>query len=307
MKKVNLTNGIKTLMFFGLFTGAVTQSIADDLVIKEGYGTEEFNLTKTRSDFNNLVGSCSGATCVFRPSGASLGGLVYPVFNVDGKLKSLRFRGNAWTSSKGADAESRVSEVLKIYPGSTSKKISFRETRVMAPDSGYEFRRDSIGGGGVRRITVSHVVYPISDTPSIRQLTKDKNIEVEASSENTQTNQYASNIIDGIIDGYPGDYTKEWATYNEREGAYVRISWANDVTITKLRLFDRPNSVENITSATLVFDNQELRIGALYNDGRGTTIVLDKPITTSSVTIRVDSVSDSSVNIGLSEVEISGY
>ena len=33
-----------------------------------------------------------------------------------------------------------------------------------------------------------------------------------ASSQNTSTSQTASKAIDGVIDGYPGDYTREWAT-----------------------------------------------------------------------------------------------
>ena len=36
-----------------------------------------------------------------------------------------------------------------------------------------------------------------------------------ASSQNTSTGQLASKAIDGVIDGYPGDYTNEWATVGQ--------------------------------------------------------------------------------------------
>ena len=35
---------------------------------------------------------------------------------------------------------------------------------------------------------------------------------VTVSSQNTATGQLGIKAIDGIVDGYPGDYTKEWAT-----------------------------------------------------------------------------------------------
>ena len=38
------------------------------------------------------------------------------------------------------------------------------------------------------------------------------NALVTASSQNVPTGQDAAKAIDGVVDGYPGDYTREWAT-----------------------------------------------------------------------------------------------
>ncbi|OGM25932.1 hypothetical protein A2627_02290 [Candidatus Woesebacteria bacterium RIFCSPHIGHO2_01_FULL_39_28] len=42
---------------------------------------------------------------------------------------------------------------------------------------------------------------------------------VTASTQSTQDNQLAVKTVDGFIDGYPGDYTHEWATLGKKSGA----------------------------------------------------------------------------------------
>src|SRR5262249_37453087 len=56
---------------------------------------------------------------------------------------------------------------------------------------------------------------------------------VSVSSENVNTGQLGIKAIDGVIDGYPGDSTKEWATVGElglRSGssayAWIRLDWS---------------------------------------------------------------------------------
>ena len=44
---------------------------------------------------------------------------------------------------------------------------------------------------------------------------------VTASSQNTSTGQTAAKAIDGSKTGYPGDYTKEWATLGGKTGSHA--------------------------------------------------------------------------------------
>lgn len=53
--------------------------------------------------------------------------------------------------------------------------------------------------------------------------------------------QPASAAIDGNVQGYPGNYTAEWASANEGVGAWLLLSWPQPVNLTSLALYDRPN------------------------------------------------------------------
>ena len=46
-----------------------------------------------------------------------------------------------------------------------------------------------------------------------------------ASSQNAGTGQTANKAIDGIVNGYPGDHTKEWATVRGKAGSWLKLSW----------------------------------------------------------------------------------
>jgi hypothetical protein len=48
-----------------------------------------------------------------------------------------------------------------------------------------------------------------------------------ASSESTGTSQTADKAIDGVIDGYPGDYTKEWSTVGGGAGSWLKLTSAS--------------------------------------------------------------------------------
>lgn len=130
--------------------------------------------------------------------------------------------------------------------------------------------------------------------------------EVTASSESPSTHQLAVKTIDGIADGWPGDYTKEWATAGGGVGAWIELSWDSPMVIDGITLFDRPNPDDQITSATLTFgDGTDIEIGALVNDGAA-TIFGFSPITTDSLRLTIDGVSASTGNVGLSEFVVSG-
>ena len=124
-----------------------------------------------------------------------------------------------------------------------------------------------------------------------------------ASSQNTAYGQTAAKAIDGVVDGYPGDYTKEWATNGGGAGSWLKLTWTSSVTLSRIVLFDRPNGTDQITSATLTFSNgTQIPVGALPNDGSGLTVNVPN-ITTTTLTLTVNSVSSSTQNVGLAELE----
>jgi hypothetical protein len=125
---------------------------------------------------------------------------------------------------------------------------------------------------------------------------------VTVSSQNTSTGQLGIKAIDGIVDGYPGDYTKEWATLGQLAGAWIRLTWSSAVTVSKVILHDRPNSTDNILAGTLLFsDGSSVPVGALPNNGSGLTVSFPTK-TVTWVQFRVDSAAGA--NIGLAEFEV---
>jgi len=129
---------------------------------------------------------------------------------------------------------------------------------------------------------------------------------VTASSQNTSTGQLAIKAVDGVADGWPGDYSREWATAGQKTGAWLKLTWSNAYTIDRMVLYDRPNTDDQITSATISFsDGSSVAVGALNNTGTGTTVTFT-PRTVTSLTLTVTGVSSTSKNIGMAEIEVFG-
>jgi LmbE family N-acetylglucosaminyl deacetylase len=129
---------------------------------------------------------------------------------------------------------------------------------------------------------------------------------VTASSETPQYSQLAIKAVDGIIDGYPGDYTREWATAGEGSGAWIQLTWSIPYLVDRVVLYDRPNLSDNILSATLSFsDGSSFQVGPLDNRGAGAAYTFASKLIT-SVRVRVDVASSTTLNIGLSEIEVFG-
>ena len=129
---------------------------------------------------------------------------------------------------------------------------------------------------------------------------------VSASSQNTGTGQLAIKAVDGVADGYPGDSTREWATAGQRAGAWIRLVWTTAYTVDRVVLYDRPNSNDQVLSGTLTFsDGSTVAVGALSNGGAGVTLSFT-PREVTSVTFTVNSVSTTTVDVGLSELQVYG-
>jgi LmbE family N-acetylglucosaminyl deacetylase len=128
-----------------------------------------------------------------------------------------------------------------------------------------------------------------------------------ASSQNAGTAQLAVKAVDGVADGYPGDFTKEWATTGEGSGAWLQLTWPSAKVIDQVTLFDRPNPNDHVLAASLRFgDGTIVPVSALNNDGAATTIRGFTPVTTDSLRITFDQVAATTANIGLAEVQVLG-
>lgn len=125
-----------------------------------------------------------------------------------------------------------------------------------------------------------------------------------ASSESASYGQLASKAIDGIVDGYPGDYTREWASNGERAGAWIKLAWTSPQTISRIALYDRPNLSDQVLSGLLTFSTGEtLAVGALNNAGVRTEV----SFAPTSVTWIKFTVTDAKgFNVGLAELEAYG-
>ena len=128
-----------------------------------------------------------------------------------------------------------------------------------------------------------------------------------ASSQNTSTGQTAAKAIDGTIAGYPGDHTKEWATVNGRANSTLTLNWSSSRTLSSVRLYDRPNTNDQVTGGTLTFSNGTSVTVPSLNNGGGAITVNFTPRATTSLKFTVTSVSGSTVNVGLAEIQAYGY
>ena len=129
---------------------------------------------------------------------------------------------------------------------------------------------------------------------------------VTASSENTASGQAAAKAVDGVIAGHPVDATREWATVGGKAGSYLNLAFPAPVTLNKVVLYDRPNTNDQITGATLTFsDGTTVPVPALENTGQGTTITFPDRATT-SLRLTVTTVSGTTRNVGLAELQAYG-
>jgi hypothetical protein len=127
-----------------------------------------------------------------------------------------------------------------------------------------------------------------------------------ASSQNAADGQVAARAVDGVADGYPGDWTKEWATQGQRTGAWLQLAWTSAQRVDRVVLHDRPNGSDRVTSGTLTFsDGTTVAVPALTDDGSPVTVTFPARSTT-SLRFTVTGTSASTLNVGLAELEVLG-
>jgi hypothetical protein len=125
-----------------------------------------------------------------------------------------------------------------------------------------------------------------------------------ASSDNPADGQTASKAIDGVIDGWPGDYTKEWATNGGGAGSWLKLTWSSPQTVGRIVLYDRPNLDDQVTAGNIQFsDGSSITVGTLNNDGTATTFTFASR-TITSLQFNITAVSATTQNVGLAEIQV---
>jgi LmbE family N-acetylglucosaminyl deacetylase len=127
---------------------------------------------------------------------------------------------------------------------------------------------------------------------------------IAASSQRTATGQTASKVADGSPLGYPVDPTHEWSTSGQGVGAWLTMTWAEAVSVSKIVLYDRPNTSDQLTAGIITFsDGTTLPVGPLVNIGSAVEYVFPGR-TITSLRLDVTGVSSGTGNVGLAEFEV---
>ncbi len=149
-----------------------------------------------------------------------------------------------------------------------------------------------------------------SSTASAKNLGTNYALSATAYSSSAGSIQPASAGIDGNIGGYTSDGGNpkyEWASNGEGAGAWYLLIWPSAVTVSSIQLFDRPNPSDQVLGASILFaDQSTVSIGALPNDGQTPGVVTFTPRSTTAILVTITSVSSTTGNAGLSEMQVYG-
>jgi LmbE family N-acetylglucosaminyl deacetylase len=223
------------------------------------------------------------------------------VFAVPGEF--ARLDGSASRDPEGTplifEWAQTAGSAVQLQDGSTSSP-GFVVPAQSAPGDYWSFRLAVRDGVSMSASDMVHV-FAVTQQQNIAQTA-----EVTASSQNVNTGQLARKAVDGIVDGYPGDHTREWATLGQGAGAWIRLTWSAPHMVDRVVLHDRPNGNDQVLAGTLSFsDGSAVAVGPLTNGGGGVTVPF-APRTVTDVEFRIISVSAATSNIGLAELEVYG-
>ena len=128
-----------------------------------------------------------------------------------------------------------------------------------------------------------------------------------ATASSQASGQGAAKAIDGVVGGYPKNSAVEWSSNSGKAGTTLTLKWTKSYTLDRVVLYDRPNTDDQITAGKLTFsDGQSVNFGALPNAATpGLTVSFPAHATTSLV-MSVTTVSATTRNVGLAEIEAFG-
>jgi len=116
----------------------------------------------------------------------------------------------------------------------------------------------------------------------------------------------AGSAIDGIVGGYPGEISAEWASDGEKASAMLRLNWDNPQIVNRVWLFDRPNThADQVTAGMLIFsDGSTITVGELPDDASAAKEITFPPKKLTWLKFVVSSVKPETQNIGLAEIAV---
>jgi len=89
-----------------------------------------------------------------------------------------------------------------------------------------------------------------------------------------------------------------------RSGSWLNLQWAVPVGVSRVVLYDRPNSDDQVTAGVLRFsDGSSVPVGVLPNGG-GQLVVSFPARTVTSVRFEITGVSATTRNVGLTELQV---
>ena len=129
-------------------------------------------------------------------------------------------------------------------------------------------------------------------------------LTAKATASSAASGQGAAKAINGVISGYPADSSKEWASNGGKAGSWLKLTWTTAQTINTIVLYDRPNTNDQITGGNIAFsDGTSIAVGSLPNAGTAYTLTFPaKTVTT--LQLNITSVSSTTENVGLSEIQV---
>ena len=234
--------------------------------------------------------SATTGSIISANAGPAQSAVVGQTVTLDGSKSTGTGLSYKWTQTSGPQVS---------LTGATSAKPTFQPTTA----GSYVFTLTLTSGSSSSTASVTVTVLPAGTTNVARS-----GATATASSENTSGSQTAAKAIDGVIDGFPNDSTKEWATSGGKAGSWIQLTWpaGGAVTTSQVILYDRPNSNDQVTGGTLTFsDGTTVAVPALDNAGAATMVTFPAR-TVTSVKFTITSVSSSTQNVGLAEFEVWG-
>jgi len=188
---------------------------------------------------------------------------------------------------------------LRLYGAAANAKTERTETK---PDlSGDSFKIAKLGN-----IKASFVVngkpFEFAFSDGSEMLTEIPG-NIARLAKATSSSGSTKGLIDGVAGGYPKDQAEEWASKEEKAGAWVKLEWSSPKTIDKVVLFDRPNLNDHVLEGRLEFsDGSSVPFGELENEAKEGKIVHFQPKQVSWLKVVIGKAGAKTENIGLSEL-----
>jgi alpha-glucosidase (family GH31 glycosyl hydrolase) len=197
--------------------------------------------------------------------------------------------GNTVARSSGTNTSVIPNAALDV-----SGPAILRRGHLIVPPAQVTF---AVGGQKIRQ---PDVLLPINDLLGPSNVAATATVTASGS----EGGYTAEGSVDGIVGGYPGDKSQEWSA-GATIGAWLRLDWNTPQTVDRIVLYDRPNTVDQVTAGKMTFsDGTVLPVGTLPDDA-ATGLTLTFPTKTITwVKFTVTGVKPGTQNAGLAEIGV---